>query len=377
MTDYGHELRFGAFITPTNQQPESVLALTRLAEQTGLDLATFQDHPYQPAYLDTWTLLAYLAGQTERIGLAGNVLNLPLRQPAVLARSAASLDILSGGRVELALGAGAFWDAIAAMGGPRRDPGAAVEALAEAIQVIRGIWDTGERGVLRVDGRHYQVAGAKRGPAPAHRIGVWLGVYGPRMLRLVGRTADGWLPSLAYLRPGQLARGNEAIDDAARAAGRDPAACGGCSTSRAGSARATRGTCPGRPSSGPTSSARSPWRTGSTRSSWAATIPTPSRCSGRALPPPYASGSPPLGRAAGPLPYPPDGGRSTSASTSHRRRTMASGSPGAGSGPSTIGRTARSRKPTSPTPRAAGRSASTWSTSTMRSAASSPSFATS
>jgi alkanesulfonate monooxygenase SsuD/methylene tetrahydromethanopterin reductase-like flavin-dependent oxidoreductase (luciferase family) len=140
MTDYGHELLFGSFITPAAQQPERTVALTQLSEQAGLDLATFQDHPYQPGFLDAWTLLSYLAAATTRIRLSANVLSLPLRQPAVIARSAASLDLLSGGRVELGIGTGAFWDAVEANGGPRRSPGEAVAALDEAISIIREIW---------------------------------------------------------------------------------------------------------------------------------------------------------------------------------------------------------------------------------------------
>src|SRR3954449_3057306 len=116
MPDYGHDLAFGTFITPQNQRPQDVVALAQLTEQAGLDLATFQDHPYQPTFLDTWTLMSWVAAQTETLRVAPNVLNLPLRQPAVLARSAASLDLLSRGRVELGLGAGAFWDGIEAMG---------------------------------------------------------------------------------------------------------------------------------------------------------------------------------------------------------------------------------------------------------------------
>ncbi|MDM4777877.1 LLM class flavin-dependent oxidoreductase, partial [Micromonospora sp. b486] len=54
-------------------------------------MVTFQDHPYQPGFLDTWTLMSYVAGRHRRVRLAGNVLNLPLRQPVVLARSVASL----------------------------------------------------------------------------------------------------------------------------------------------------------------------------------------------------------------------------------------------------------------------------------------------
>src|SRR5215212_139211 len=222
MPDYGHDLAFGTFITPQNQRPDDVVALAQLTEQAGLDLATFQDHPYQSAFLDVWTLMSWVAAQTETLRVAPNVLNLPLRQPAVLARSAASLDLLSRGRVELGLGAGAFWDGIEAMGGPRRTPGESVEALSEAIDVMRGIWDVGERGGVRVDGKHYRVRGAKRGPEPAHDIGLWLGAYKPRMLRLTGRKADGWLPSLSYLPLEDVAAANRTIDEAATRAGRDP-----------------------------------------------------------------------------------------------------------------------------------------------------------
>jgi alkanesulfonate monooxygenase SsuD/methylene tetrahydromethanopterin reductase-like flavin-dependent oxidoreductase (luciferase family)/FAD/FMN-containing dehydrogenase len=222
MPDYGHDLRFGTFITPQNTAPDQVVGLAQLSEQLGYDLVTFQDHPYQPAFLDTWTLLSYVAARTERVHLAPNVLNLPLRNPAVTARSVASLDLLSGGRIDLALGAGAFWEAIEAMGGPRLSPGQSVKALSEAVDVIRGIWSPEERGGLFVKGEFHSAHGAKRGPAPAHDVPIWLGAYKPRMLRLIGEKADGWLPSQSYLQPGDLARGNTVIDDAAVAAGRAP-----------------------------------------------------------------------------------------------------------------------------------------------------------
>jgi alkanesulfonate monooxygenase SsuD/methylene tetrahydromethanopterin reductase-like flavin-dependent oxidoreductase (luciferase family) len=222
MPDYGHPLRFGSFITPVNSPASAPVRLAVLSEELGLDLVTFQDHPYQASFLDTWTLLSWAGAHTERVQLSGNVLNLPLRQPAVLARSAASLDLLSGGRVSLGIGAGGFWDAIEAMGGRRLAPGQAVDALGEAIDVIRGIWDAADRRALRVEGDYYRVAGAKRGPAPAHEIPIWVGAYKSRMLRLVGRKADGWLPSLPYLQPGDLRHDNQVIDEAATAAGRDP-----------------------------------------------------------------------------------------------------------------------------------------------------------
>jgi alkanesulfonate monooxygenase SsuD/methylene tetrahydromethanopterin reductase-like flavin-dependent oxidoreductase (luciferase family) len=216
MADYGHELGFGTFITPLNQRPEDVVALAQLTERAGLDLVTFQDHPYQPRFLDAWTLLTWVAAQTERVRLSGNVLNLPMRPPAVLARAAASLDLLSAGRFELALGAGAFWEAIKAMGGPDRSRGGAVDALSEAIDIIRAIWDTSDAGGVRVDGQHYRAWGAKRGPQPAHDISIWVGALKPRMLRLIGEKADGWLPSLSYLKDGELERGNRIIDEGVR-----------------------------------------------------------------------------------------------------------------------------------------------------------------
>jgi alkanesulfonate monooxygenase SsuD/methylene tetrahydromethanopterin reductase-like flavin-dependent oxidoreductase (luciferase family) len=224
MNDYGNELLFGTFITPTISPVMHAVDLAIVADRAGLDLVTFQDHPYQPSFHDTWTLLSYVASRTENIHVSGNVLNLPLRQPAVLARSAASLDLLSGGRFELGIGAGGFWDAIASMGGRRLTPGQSVTALEEAIEIIREIWNTGTRGGVQVDGEFYKVKGTKRGPAPAHDIGIWVGAYKPRMLNLIGRVADGWMPSMPYLPggPADLDEMNRHIDEAALAAGRQP-----------------------------------------------------------------------------------------------------------------------------------------------------------
>jgi alkanesulfonate monooxygenase SsuD/methylene tetrahydromethanopterin reductase-like flavin-dependent oxidoreductase (luciferase family) len=224
MTDYGHDLLFGTFTTPSAQGVRQVLDLATTADRAGLDLVTFQDHPYQPAFLDTWTLLSYVAARTQNVRVSGNVLSLPLRPPAVLARAAASLDLLSGGRFELGLGAGAFWDGIEAMGGRRLTAGQGVEALREAITIIRDIWDTDTRGGVRLDGRYYQAAGAKRGPRPAHDIGIWVGAYKQKMLALTGAVADGWLPTVEYLPRGvaSLPGLNARIDEAAEAAGRSP-----------------------------------------------------------------------------------------------------------------------------------------------------------
>jgi alkanesulfonate monooxygenase SsuD/methylene tetrahydromethanopterin reductase-like flavin-dependent oxidoreductase (luciferase family) len=199
---------------------EPLIATAQEVERLGLDYVGVQDHPYQRRFADTWTLLSMIAAVTSRISVFPDVANLPLRPPAVLAKAAASLDVLSGGRVELGLGAGGFWDAIEAFGGVRRRPGESLAALGEAIEVIRKVW-SGERN-LRFDGRYYRLAGAQSGPVPAHPIGIWLGVYGPRALRLAGRSADGWVPSFrGELAPivDMAAR----LDDGAAEAGRDPA----------------------------------------------------------------------------------------------------------------------------------------------------------
>jgi alkanesulfonate monooxygenase SsuD/methylene tetrahydromethanopterin reductase-like flavin-dependent oxidoreductase (luciferase family) len=224
MADYGHDLQFGVFITPVATPALHAAEMASVAERAGLDLATFQDHPYQPKFHDTWTLLSYVASRTSRIHIATNVLNLPLRQPAVLARSAASLDLLSGGRFELGIGAGAFWDAIVAMGGRRLTAGQSIEALEEAITIMREIWAADQPGGVRVKGSYYEVSGAKRGPAPAHDIAIWVGAYKPRILNLTGRVADGWIPSLGDLAggPADLEEMNKHIDEGAASAGRAP-----------------------------------------------------------------------------------------------------------------------------------------------------------
>lgn len=180
---------------------------------------SIQDHPYQAAHLDTWTLLSAIGARTSQIRLSTNVANLPLRPPVVLAKAAASLDVLTGGRVELGLGAGAFWDAIEAAGGGRKSPKESVDALVEAITIIRSFW-AGESG--RFEGEHYATHGLKPGPRPTHDIPIWLGAYKPRMIRLTGQLAGGWVPSMGYADPPALPELNARLDDAALAAGRAP-----------------------------------------------------------------------------------------------------------------------------------------------------------
>jgi alkanesulfonate monooxygenase SsuD/methylene tetrahydromethanopterin reductase-like flavin-dependent oxidoreductase (luciferase family) len=218
--DARRPLEFGASVEPLADPPDHAARAAIAADRAGLELFGIQDHPYQRRFLDTWTLIATLVPRTQRLRFFPDVANLPLRPPAMLAKAAASLDVLSGGRIEVGLGAGAFWDAVVGMGGPRRSPGEALRATEEAIRVMRLVWSD-ERS-LRFDGEFYRLEGMRPGPKPAHEIGVWIGAYGPKMLDLTGRLADGWVPSLGFVQreriPGMQAR----VDEAAEAAGREP-----------------------------------------------------------------------------------------------------------------------------------------------------------
>jgi alkanesulfonate monooxygenase SsuD/methylene tetrahydromethanopterin reductase-like flavin-dependent oxidoreductase (luciferase family) len=212
----------GISIIPYWDSLERNRELVRVADEGGLALVGIQDHPYQRHFFDTWSLIPTLMAATTRLSFFTDVASLPLRPPAVMAKAAASLDVLSGGRFELGLGGGALPELIANFGGPKRTPGATVEAVDEAIDVLRLLWSR-ERSVS-FDGKHYQLHDARPGPTPAHPIGIWLGASKPRMLRLVGRKADGWLPSFGALSREQLRAGNALIGEAAEHAGRDPRA---------------------------------------------------------------------------------------------------------------------------------------------------------
>jgi alkanesulfonate monooxygenase SsuD/methylene tetrahydromethanopterin reductase-like flavin-dependent oxidoreductase (luciferase family) len=206
--DYGQSLRFGIFPSPRADSAHTTLNLAKLADDAGFELIGIQDHPYQRRFLDTWALMAFVLSQTNRISVFPAVANLPLRPPRMMAKAAASLDVLSGGRFELGLGAGAFWDGIEAMGGRKLSPRQSVDALEQSIAEIRDFW--------KAEGKY-------DGPPPAHTIRILLGAYGPRMLRITGALADGWIPSQSYLTPDKAPEAMKRVDDAAHAEGRDPA----------------------------------------------------------------------------------------------------------------------------------------------------------
>jgi alkanesulfonate monooxygenase SsuD/methylene tetrahydromethanopterin reductase-like flavin-dependent oxidoreductase (luciferase family) len=211
---------FGFSLLPTAELGAH-LELVAAAEEGGLDLVGVQDHPYAPSLVETFSLVGFLLARTERLRFFPDVAALPLRSAAMLAQTCATLDVLSGGRFELGLGAGGNWPAIEAMGNERLRPGQAIDALEEAIGVLRALWTPGE---ARVDGRYHSVDGVTSGPGPAHPINIWVGSQGPRNFALTGRLADGWAaPIPSYLPYETWPAANDAISSAATGAGRDPA----------------------------------------------------------------------------------------------------------------------------------------------------------
>jgi alkanesulfonate monooxygenase SsuD/methylene tetrahydromethanopterin reductase-like flavin-dependent oxidoreductase (luciferase family) len=193
------------------------------AEQLGYDVMTLHRdaiHGDDPAF-ENWTLLSWLAAQTTRIRVAPLVLALPHRHPAVLAKMAETLDRLSGSRLILVLGGGGPMNepAYRALGLASRSPGEKVEALEEAIEILRGLWSTSD---FSYPGKRFRIEGATIEPKPGHAIPIWLGVFGDHMLDLVGRKADGWLPTYQFLAPEQAYRKLERLRKSAEQAGRNP-----------------------------------------------------------------------------------------------------------------------------------------------------------
>jgi len=216
------ETLFGVSVTPARDVAR-VRELAVTADVGGLDLIGVQDHPYAAPMLDAFALIGHLLDHTERIRLFPDVANLPLRPPAMLARTAAALNLISGGRFELGIGAGGYWDAITTMGVPRRTTGEALRALEEAITIVRELWRPDH--TVRFDGDHYRVSGTHGADPGSAPIQVWIGAQGPRGLELTGRVADGWAaPIPSYLPYERWKPANDLIDRTAGEHGRAPGA---------------------------------------------------------------------------------------------------------------------------------------------------------
>ncbi len=211
---------FGVSVIPSAAGRSDPVGEPRHAEALGFDLVTVWDHLEGPhPSLETWTLLTWIAAATSRIRVGPNVLGLPYRPPAVVAKMAEALDRLSGGRLVLGLGAGGSDREFRGFGLPVRSPREKLEALEEAVDVIRGLWT---RPSFTYRGRHFRLEEGRLEPKPERPIPIWLGVYGPRGLDLVARAGDGWIPSMPYLPPEEAARRLRTIRGRAERAGRDP-----------------------------------------------------------------------------------------------------------------------------------------------------------
>ncbi|GAA0898328.1 LLM class F420-dependent oxidoreductase [Virgisporangium ochraceum] len=205
---------------PASLTPEGPVALARAAEDLGFDFVSASDHPAgtDPSY-ETWTMLAFVAAGTGRIGIATRVLGVPYRPPAMVAKMAETLDRLSGGRLVLGLGGGASDDEFRQLGLHVPTPREKVVGLEEAVAVIRGLWSQKD---FTYTGTLFRTENATVEPKPERRIPIWFGTFGPRALELTGRVADGWIPSLGYAPAEELPRMRRRVLDAAERAGRDP-----------------------------------------------------------------------------------------------------------------------------------------------------------
>ncbi|MEM3637298.1 MAG: LLM class flavin-dependent oxidoreductase [Conexivisphaerales archaeon] len=214
---------FGVNINPDSRYVEDCFSIAKLADSYELDIIGVQDHPYNPLFLDTWTLLTALGMSTKNVHLLINVADMPLRYPPMLAKAAASLDLLTKGRVELGLGAGAFWEGIESFGVSRRKPSEVFRAFEEGMKIIRLLLNNKSGEPVTFEGKYYRLKNAQFGPHPYHHVNLWVGGYGPKMLELTGRLGDGWTISLPYLPPQDIRAKKQLIEDAAKHAGRNPA----------------------------------------------------------------------------------------------------------------------------------------------------------
>ncbi|WP_432044088.1 LLM class flavin-dependent oxidoreductase [Streptomyces cadmiisoli] len=220
MTDYGRPLSFGLSVDPSAEAWGLTRRLARTAEDRGLEYLAVQDHPYQPGHFDAVTLISHLSAFTDRISFLTDVADLQLRPPVMLAKAASSLNVLTGGRMQLGVGGGGLPDAIASMGGPARRGHDMVAFAEESLGLLRTALNG---GVVRVRSPYHDIGGYQAGPVPPEPAGIWLGAQKSRMLALAGRGADGWISPLnIYVTPQEVPSRQQIIDEAAAEAGRDP-----------------------------------------------------------------------------------------------------------------------------------------------------------
>jgi alkanesulfonate monooxygenase SsuD/methylene tetrahydromethanopterin reductase-like flavin-dependent oxidoreductase (luciferase family) len=227
----GHALRFLGMMIPVLSWDE-LLKRYKHFEELGFDLAGFADHFVHWAgvpgqWLEGWTLLAAIAARTSRIRLATWVTQIPLRNPALLARQALTVDHISNGRLELGIGIGLTTDpSCAMMGLPNWDYPERVARLKEYVEIVDRLL-TNE--VTTYKGKYYEVSGAVMEPHPVQRPRppIVIAAHGPVMIRRAVELADNWNTiSGAPTFEAQLAETRERLrlaDEHCAKIGRDPA----------------------------------------------------------------------------------------------------------------------------------------------------------
>ncbi len=228
-------MRFGIKTVPMHCTYDEVLALWEEAD--GIEViedAWLWDHllplagPPGGPVLEGWTTLAALAASTSRVRMGLLVSSNRVRPPAVLAKIAATVDVISNGRLTVGLGVGGTHQPgpnpavaeYAAYGIDLVSPGEGVARLDEACRILRRLWS---EEVVDFDGRYYQLKQAYCAPKPIHRIPLLLGGWGPKTLRVVAEHADSWnIPGPPHNDVATIAERSKLLDECCRAIGRDP-----------------------------------------------------------------------------------------------------------------------------------------------------------
>ena len=201
----------------------AVKAFAQMADDLGYTHLRVPDQVLRPGsghLHEPLMVLAYVAAVTERIELVPSVVVTPARQTVLLAKQLASLDVMSGGRVRFGVGVGGSAVEFDALGADFHTRGARCE---EQIDLMRRLWTESD---VVFEGRWDSVAGGGIDPLPTRPIPIWIGASGEpvaRIRRRIGRQADVWF---VLCSPEQYEAIKADIDDAAEAAGRDPAAIG-------------------------------------------------------------------------------------------------------------------------------------------------------
>jgi probable F420-dependent oxidoreductase len=213
-------LRLGVSLPSMGSKPdpERLVMVAREAETQGFHSVWVPDHVLRVfgAILDPLTVLTFVAGATERVGLGTNVLIVPYRHPLILANEAASLNVLSGGRFVLGVGAGWNEEEFLALGISVRERGRRTD---EALEAMKRLW---AGGPATYEGRYYSFAGAMLGTAPETEGGppILVGGYSDAALRRALRFGEKWGGFMDS--PERIREVRERLEHLAEGAGRDP-----------------------------------------------------------------------------------------------------------------------------------------------------------